>query len=65
MASGRDTYNQVGRGNWEPFLWLSAQERPRVTTLEQRVALLEAEQDVRDLLTRYLHQSEPQRRSEV
>ena len=55
MASGRDTYNQVGRGNWEPFLWLSAQERPRVTTLEQRVALLEAEQDVRDLLTRYAY----------
>lgn len=55
MDAGRQTYRQAAHGNWRPFLWLSGMARPRPASLEERIALLEAEQDVRDLLTRYAY----------
>ncbi len=55
MNEGRAQYNQLARGNWTPFLWLASQEREPPASLEERVALLEAETDVRDFLTQYAY----------
>ncbi len=55
MDKGREQYEAVGRGNWTPFLWMASQEPHKPDSLEERIALIEAERDVRDLLTRYVY----------